>query len=262
MIRCYIVDDEPAARDLLREFAEDQDELDVEGCFGDPVEALEAINQDPPDILFLDVEMPRLTGFELLSSLEGDRLPVVVFTTAYDEYAVGAFEVSAVDYLLKPFHEERFEEAVRRAIAAVEARRANRTSESADPNDRALRRLIGEVARTDTRRVGRIAVKAGHRIKLLPTEQIDYIEAEGNYVRVHVGDESYLLRDSMTAMEEKLDSERFARVHRKHIVNVGRVSELEPLFKGEYVLVLRGGRRVTTGRTYRDRVREIFDLEA
>lgn len=258
-IRCIIVDDEAHARELLREYAVAHTEIEIVGSYGDPIAAVEAIGHLEPELIFLDVEMPRLNGFELLASLDWDHLPAVVFTTAYDEHAVRAFEVSAVDYLLKPFHEERFGEAVGRAATAVRSGRAER-GEHRQPGEEHLRRLLQSMRGSESLRAARIAVRAGHRIRLLPIDTIDFIESEGNYIRIHSGSESYLMRETLSGFHQRLDPGSFARVHRKHIVNVHRVVELEPLFKGEYVLGLRGGRRVTTGRTYRDHIREIFEL--
>ena len=261
-IRCVIVDDEPDARELLRELVAGHAGLEVIGDYGDPVEALEAITDDPPELLFLDIEMPGLNGFELLGSLDWAHLPAVIFVTAYDEYAVRAFEVNAVDYLLKPFHRQRFDAAIDKAVAAIRARARHPAAADDGGMRGALRSVLNEMARNTPSHTARFAVKAGHRIRLLPADAIDLIESEANYVRLHAGNDSYVLRDSLSAVEARLEPSLFARVHRKHIVNVARVQEIEPLLRGEYVLIMRGGRRVTTGRTYRARVRELFDLRA
>jgi two-component system LytT family response regulator len=186
--------------------------------------------------------MPGLDGFGVLESLRVPRLPVVVFVTAYDRYAVKAFEIHALDYLLKPFHRGRFEETVRRAKTAVRRGAADHVS-----------RVFGwlEAARPEPRRVRRFLVKASGRVLFVPAEEIDWIEAAGNYVRLHVGAASHLIRETMAKVEARLDPERFVRVHRSAIVNVERIRELQPMFRGEYSAVLRNGARVMVSRGYR-----------
>lgn len=255
---CAIIDDEPGSRELLEELAETRDDLELIGSWGDPVEAINQMESHRPDVILLDVEMPGLDGFELLASLDWEPLPVIVFVTAYDEYAVRAFEVNAVDYLMKPVGEERFEAAMDRAARAVRERR--RKGGVADAvRDEALRSFLHDVAATRGY-LQRIPVKSGSRIRLVPADRIDLIESAGNYARLHSGKESFLIRDSLSRLEERLDPAQFLRVHRRYIVNVTRVEELDPLFRGEYMLVLGGGRRIGTGRTYRDVVRETFEI--
>jgi two-component system, LytTR family, response regulator len=247
-IRALIVDDEPHARARVRELLGGQADVMVTGECGNGREAIAAIRRDRPDLVFLDVQMPGIGGFGVLEALEPAQAPAVVFVTAFDEFAVRAFEVHALDYLLKPFDGPRFLRSLERARDAVRRRRAGQLDD----------RLAGLLARLDTgdRYLRRVLVKAGSRTVLLRTEEIDWLESAANYVRVHVGRERHLLRETMTALEDKLDPDRFVRIHRSTIVNLDRVRELEPYFHGDYVLRLADGTRLTLSRSYRDRVQE------
>lgn len=258
-VRVLIVDDEPPARRRVRRLLADSPGFEVIGECRDGVEALDAIRAQRPDLVLLDVQMPEVDGFDVLEALNEDEVPTVVFVTAYDEYAVRAFEARALDYLLKPFDAERFDTVMSRArehvirrdalgprlVALLEDVRVSAAGGRRDP---------------DARPLERIPIRKKDRVRVLSATNVDYIEAAGNYVRIHVGDESHLLRDTLKNLESQLDPDRFVRVHRSRIVNLERVRELEPLFKGEFVLKLRDGTRVRTGRTYRDRVRELFHL--
>ena len=241
-IRVVIVDDEPLARKRLRDLLDGDPEIELVAEASDGRSAVRAVEKAEPDLLFLDVRMPGLDGFGVLDSLRVPRLPVVVFVTAYDRYAVKAFEIHALDYLLKPFHRARFEETLRRAKEAVRRGAADH-----------LARVFGwlEEAEASGRSVRRFLVKASGRVVFVRSEDIDWIEAAGNYVRLHVGKASYLIRKTMTKIESGLNPDQFARVHRRAIVNVDRIRELEPMFRGEYSAVLRDGSRVTVSRGYR-----------
>jgi two-component system LytT family response regulator len=252
-IRTLIVDDEPLARSRVRELLSAQPDVEVLGECGNGREAVTAIRKRNPDLVFLDVQMPEVTGFEVLEALEPGSTPAVVFVTAFDEFAVRAFEVHALDYLLKPFDRDRFLTSLERARDAVRRRREGGLDQ----------RLAGLLADLGVRRryLQRVLVKSGGRTVLLKTGEIDWIEAAGNYVRLHVGRERHLLRETMTALEEKLDPEQFVRVHRSTMVNLERVRELEPFFHGDYVLKLEDGTRLTLSRTYRERMEQRLGRE-
>lgn len=241
-IRAVIVDDEPLARERLRNLLGRDADVEVVAEASDGRAAVKAIERAEPDLLFLDIRMPGLDGFSVLESLRVPRLPVVIFVTAYDRYAVKAFEIHALDYLLKPFHRARFEETLRRAKEAVRRGAADHLS-----------RLFGwlEDSEPARRKARRFLVKTSGRVVFVRSEEIDWIEAAGNYVRLHVGTASHLIRDTMASVESRLDPDKFARVHRCAIVNIERIRELEPMFRGEYAAVLRDGSRVTVSRGHR-----------
>ncbi|MGE0443920.1 MAG: LytR/AlgR family response regulator transcription factor [Vicinamibacterales bacterium] len=247
-IRTLVVDDEPMARERVLALLRQEQDVEVIGECGDGSEAVSAIQQQSPDLVFLDVQMPGCTGFDVIQNVGADRMPTVVFVTAYDEYALKAFEVHALDYLLKPFGKDRFQETLRHAREALDHRRAGELG-------RRLLALVHDV-KPEPQRQDRLIVKSGGRVFFLRTEEIDWIEAAGNYVRLHLGEESHLFRETMNNMEAKLDQRRFARIHRSRIVNVERIRELQPWFNGEYVVILRDGTRLTLSRNYRERLQE------
>jgi two-component system LytT family response regulator len=235
-IRVIIVDDEPLAREGIRTFlAEEPDAQIIREC-ADGAEAVRAIEQRKPDLVFLDVQMPRLTGFDVLEALADDWAPLVIFTTAHDEHAIRAFEVNALDYLLKPFSQARFRAAMQRAREQLAAR-----SGGGDP------RLVSLLAglRAGTRQPPRILVKSADRVVFVRADEIDHIEAAGNYVVLHAGKERHIARETMAAMEARLASAGFMRVSRSAIVNLNRISELQPLAApGEFCVVLKTGARL------------------
>lgn len=250
-IRTLIVDDEPLARQRVRDLLESAADVRVVGECADGEVALEAIEREEPELLFLDIQMPEVDGFELLEALAPERMPVVVFVTAYDEFALRAFEAHAIDYLLKPFYRPRFEAALERARAQVLHRRERGT-------DARLRELLDSLP--DRRRhPERFVIRNGPRIFFVRTEEVDWIGAEGNYARLHVGERSHLLRETMTRLEERLDPARFLRVSRSAIVNVDRIVEVQALAKGSYVLLLRSGAKVESSSSYRRRILELID---
>lgn len=251
-IRALVVDDEPLARERIRTLLADEADIEVVAECGDGVEAVRAIEELDPDLVFLDVQMPEVDGFEVLEAIGPDRAPVVVFVTAYDEYAIRAFDVHALDYLLKPFDRERFEEAVGRARASVRAR--------AGVDREKLARLLDEL-REERRYLERIVVKTAGRVVFLAVDEIDWIGGAGNYIELHAGGRKHLVRDTLKAMESKLDPDTFVRVHRSHIVNLDRVRAMEPWFHGEYVLTLEDGTELRASRTYSDRLRRFLDNE-
>lgn len=249
-IRALVVDDEPLARDRVLSLLQQEEDIEVVGECGDGLQAVAAINDHSPDLVFLDVQMPGHNGFEVIQAVGAERMPIVIFVTAYDEYALRAFEVHALDYLLKPFGRDRFQETLRHSRAALERRRAGDLG-------RRLLALVNDIKRDpEPPRLDRLVVKSGGRVFFLETDDIDWIEASGNYVRLHLGQESHLFRETMTRIEARLDSRRFLRIHRSRIVNTERVKELQPRFNGEHVIVLKNGTRLTLSRAYRDKLQE------
>jgi two-component system LytT family response regulator len=247
-IRTLVVDDEPIARERILSLLEQESDVEVIGQCSDGVQAVSAINQHAPDLVFLDVQMPGTDGFGVIQNIGADRMPTVVFVTAYDEYALKAFEVHALDYLLKPFGRDRFQETLKHAREQLERRRAGDLG-------RRLLALVHDL-KPEQPRLERLVVKSGGRVFFLRTDEIDWIEAAGNYVRLHLGEESHLFRETMNGMEGRLDSRRFVRIHRSRIVNTERIKELQPWFNGEYVVILRNGTRLTLSRGYREKLQE------
>jgi two-component system LytT family response regulator len=247
-IRALVVDDEPLARDRVMSLLQQEEDVEVIGECHDGTQAVAAIHNQSPDLVFLDVQMPGHNGFEVIEAVGADRMPPVIFVTAYDEYALRAFEVHALDYLLKPFGRERFRETLQHARQALDRRRAGDLG-------RRLLALVNDI-KPEPSKLERLVVKSGGRVFFLRTDQIDWIEAAGNYVRLHLGEESHLFRETMTRMEARLDTRQFVRIHRSRIVNTDRVKELQPWFNGEYVVVLQSGTRLTLSRGYRDKLQE------
>jgi two-component system LytT family response regulator len=243
-IRTLIVDDEPVARSRLIGLLKAEPDLTVVGECADGVAAVSAIDEVVPDLVFLDVQMPELNGFDVTRAVGPDRMPVVVFVTAYDEYALQAFEVHAVDYLLKPFSAERLKLAVMHARSLVAQRRASSL------NEQLLAMLPEPRPRSPYR--DRILIKSSGRIYFVRTSDIDWCEAAGNYIRLHTGREEHLIRDTMTRFESELDPHRFVRIHRSTIVNMDRIQEMRPLFNGEYLVQLQSGARLTMSRGHRE----------
>lgn len=249
MIRTLICDDEPLARERVRSLVSDQPGLEVVGEATDGDQAVQAILSQQPDLVFLDVQMPRRTGFDVIREVGPDRMPAVVFVTAYDQYAIKAFDVHAVDYLLKPFDRDRFEGAVDRVRKTLDAQEGGALKTQ-------LMQLVRDLQPATAAKQDRLVVKSGGRLFFLRTDEIDWIEAAGNYVRVHVGKDAHLLRETMNAIEGRLDQKTFLRIHRSRIVNMERVKELHPWFNGDYAVILRDGTKLMLSRGYRDRLQE------
>ena len=245
-IRALIVDDEPLARERIRMLLESEPGIEIVAECRNGTEALRAVGELAPDLVFLDVQMPELTGFDVLYRLDPASMPVIIFVTAYDQYALQAFEVSALDYLLKPFDRERFTKALTRARAELDRRKAGSVNEQ-------VLKLLSELQRSK-KHLEKLIVRAGGRVFFLRADEIDWIEAAGNYVRLHAGKEEYLYRETMTKLESQLNPERFARIHRSTIVNVDRIKELQPWFRGDYMVVLRDSRKLVLSRGYRSRL--------
>jgi two-component system LytT family response regulator len=247
-IRTLIVDDEPLARDRLRSLLGERPSFTVVGECANGADAVEAMRAERPELVFLDVQMPELDGFEVLEAIDPDEWPAVVFVTAYDQYALRAFDVHALDYLLKPFDRPRFERALGRAEAELRDRRSGASS------DAKLAALI-ESLRRDRQRPHRLVVKTGGRVFFVNVADIDWIEAAGNYVNVHVGAASHLLRDTMKHLETQLAGARFARLHRSAMVNADRIRELQQNADGDWEVVLIDGTRLNAGRDADARLR-------
>lgn len=246
-IRTLVVDDEPLGRERITALLADEADVEVVGECGDGPSALEAIQREQPHLVFLDVQMPERDGFFVMESLERGKLPFVVFVTAYDNYALRAFEVRALDYLLKPFDRARFA----RALERVRSELAHLES------DALAQRVLAMASDYKPDRSvpsDRLVIKSGGRVFFLRAREIDWIEAAGNYLKLHVGPESHMIRQTMAAIEEQLDPSTFFRIHRSQIVNIDRIKEMQPLFNGEYEVVLRTGARLTLSRGYRDKL--------
>jgi two-component system LytT family response regulator len=248
-IRALIVDDEPLARERLQRLLHGEPEIEVIGQCADGREAIDAIHKNLPELVFLDIQMPELGGFEVLEAINRESVPVIVFVTAHDKFALRAFEVHAVDYLLKPFDRERFQTALGRAIERVKQRDKVATQQRQAA-------LLAEL-KPPARPSERLAVKSGGRVVFVKLNDIDWIEAAHNYIELHVGKESHLLRETLNAIEARLDPDRFVRISRSAIVNIERIKELQPLFHGEYTVTLQNGTRVTLSRRYRDKLKQL-----
>jgi two-component system LytT family response regulator len=255
-MRVLLVDDEPLVRRGLLAFLAAEPDVSVVGECRDGREAVDAVRALRPDVLFLDVQMPELDGFGVLEALGSELPPAIVFVTAFDAYAIRAFDVHAVDYLLKPFDEARFQTAlarVRARLAHAESTLDARLDARVDARLTALlAQLRGEGRSAQEDWLARIAIREADRVTYVSTGDVDWLEADDNYVRVHARGSARLVRETLKSLEARLDPRHFARVHRSAIVNLERVRELRPTFNGEYVVVLATGARLTLSRSYRD----------
>lgn len=243
MIRVLIVDDEPIARRGIRQQLWGEADLEVIGECGDGAAAIDAITGLAPDLVFLDIQMPEVGGFDVVEAIGIVRMPAVVFVTAYDEHALRAFDVHAVDYVLKPIDRHRFRTAVERA--------RRRLAHAPGQLDRRIAAALGELGRPAQDYAKRLAIKGDGRVILVDVDEVDRLEAAGNYVEVHSGARHHLVRETMASLEARLDPARFVRVSRSSIVNADRVRELQPMFNGDFVVVLRDGTKVAGSRRYR-----------
>lgn len=248
MIHALIVDDEPLARKKVRNFLKPHPDFEIIGeCVGGE-EAANAILRVKPDVVFLDIRIPQMDGFRVLESIEPQLLPQVVFMTAHDEYAVKAFEVQALDYLLKPFNRGRFDETISRIRHRVHHGKN-------EPNGRFLEWLCQTAAAGEN--PDRLVVKTDGRILLLHTCRIEWIEAQGDYVLLHAGKDSYLTRETMQALENRLNPRKFLRIHRSAIVNLEFVNEFKPVWSGDYKVFLRNGAQLTLSRAFRRKLQTV-----
>ncbi|MEP6733694.1 MAG: LytTR family DNA-binding domain-containing protein [bacterium] len=258
--RVLIADDEPPARVRVRAMLASHPTYEIISEVGDGAAAVDVMLSERPDIVFLDIRMPELDGFEVIDALisASGAMPAIVFVTAYDAFAVKAFEVGALDYLLKPFDQPRFDRALESAAERIELRalRAAGGTEAmlVDPGIDSFLRTV----RSQRARPSRFLVRRGRQMQFVRAEEIDWLDAQGNYVRLHIGGRAHLLRDTMTAMETKLDPVQFVRVHRSAIVNIDRVAHIEPHVHGEFEVTMRDGARLTTSAAHSAKLRALL----
>jgi len=252
-IRTLIVDDMKLARGHIKQYLIKDAEIEIVGECANGREAVKAINDKKPDLVFLDVQMPGVDGFGVIEKIGVEQMPAIIFVTAFDEFALKAFDANATDYLLKPFDEERLTRAVARAKKGI------KHPKPIDLDER-LRRVLEEVRPMQTPKyLKRIAVKNAAHTFILPTDDIDWIGAAGNYVELHVGRETYLIRERLSQLEEKLDPEKFVRVHRSTIVRVDRIKKLHPLFNDDHVIELYTGAKLNASRTYNEKLLSLLN---
>jgi two-component system LytT family response regulator len=249
-LKVLIADDEPLAREGLRLMMDGDPRVEAIYEARNGREAIAAIRAHQPQLVLLDIQMPGVDGFAVVEAFGADRMPSTIFVTAHDQYAIRAFEVSAVDYLLKPVSHERFGKAFERAVERLRV-------VSTDETTLQLRTMLDAIARPP-RRLTRLAIRTGEKTMFLSVEAIDRIEASQNYVRVHAGQASHLVHVSMNAIEASLDPDAFIRIHRSHIVNLKRIKQLWSIAHGQYVVELISGERLQSGRTYGDRIRTLL----
>ncbi|MFB3786024.1 MAG: LytR/AlgR family response regulator transcription factor [bacterium] len=249
-IRVLIADDEPLARERIRRFLESDPEIEIRGECGNGLETVAALEELRPDLVFLDIQMPELDGFGVIQCTGVERMPAIVFVTAYDQYAVKAFEAHALDYLLKPFSRERFRQSLAWAKEVIAK------GQSQILNQRVLEFLRDY--QPAPRYLERIIVKSAGRIQLLKTDESDWFQAAGNYVEIHVRTQIHLIRETMNHLETRLDPARFQRIHRCTIVNLDRIQEIHTYFNNEYVVILKDGAKLTMSRKYKEKLSSLF----
>jgi len=249
-IRCMIVDDEPLGRERIASLLRSLPDAELVSSCSNGSDAIEAIGELLPDLLFLDVQMPEVDGFGVLAALARTTMPEVIFVTAHDRYALKAFEVHAQDYLLKPFDPDRLFDAFHRAAERVRQRRMGASSAQ-------LLAFIDDMERVRSHRT-RVPIKANGRVTFLPVGEIDWIESADNHVKIHTNGDTHLLRRTLQNMQASLSPAEFVRVHRSAIVNVARIKEIQPWFNGEYVVLLRDGTKVNSSRGYRARLEALM----
>jgi len=253
-IRAIIVDDEPFARQGIRRELERSGSMKIIAECANGRAAVKAIQEQRPDLVLLDLQMPELDGFGVVEAVGVEQMPVVIFITAYDQFALKAFESQALDYILKPFDSERFQKALRRAEKRIEQ------GSLEGFNSRLIGLLEAAANHSDSSIfLERVVVRKSGKIFFLSVNDIDWIEAEDNYVRLHVGTESHLVHGTLSGLEATLDPGRFLRVHRSTMMNLSRVKDLQPMFHGEYAILLENGTRLTSSRSYKDKLRNFLE---
>ena len=245
-IKALIADDEPLARKFIRRMLKDDRDVEIVAECNDGKSALAMIRKHNPDVVFLDVQMPEMDGFAVLEAISHEHMPEIVFTTAYEQYAIRAFELHALDYLLKPFDQARFRDALKHVKEQLVARQN-------DDTRRQINALL-ENMKTRPEYLERLIIKADGRISFLNTRDVDWIEADDKYVHLHINKTAHMVRQTLSALESQLDPRKFLRVHRSAIVNVDRIKELHPLFNGEHTIVLEDGTKLTLSRNYKDKL--------
>src|SRR5215216_1356488 len=248
-IGALIADDETLARKFIRRILRDDHDIEIVGECSNGTETVAMIRKHNPDVVFLDVQMPEMDGFAVLESIGVDQLPEIIFTTAYEQYAIRAFDLHALDYLLKPFDQARFKDAIKHA--------KERFRSQHHKDGRLQMRALLESIKNKPQYLDRLVIKAGGRITFLSTDEINWIEADDKYVHLHTGKINPMVRQTLSAIETQLDPRKFRRVHRSAIVNVERIKELQPLFSGEHSILLDDGTKLTLSRNYKDK---LFDL--
>ena len=249
-IRALIADDETLARKFIGQMLKDDRDFEIIGECGNGKETVAMIRKESPDIVFLDVQMPEMDGFAVLESIGIERLPEIIFTTAYEQYAIRAFELHALDYLLKPFDQTRFKDAIKYAKERFRSERRN--------DGRMQISALLENIKNKPQYVERLVIRSSGRITFLRIDEINWIEADDKYVHLHAGKARPMVRQTLSAMEVQLDPAKFRRVHRSAIVNVERIAELQPLFSGEYSILLQDGTKLTLSRNYKDKLFELL----
>lgn len=250
--RTLIVDDMLLARKRLRRVLSKDSEIEIVGECADGKEAVEAVRELKPDLMFLDVQMPETDGFQAVAEIGVENAPVTVFVTAFDHFALKAFEVHALDYLLKPFDVERLKKTVERAKELI------RNRETDHPADKRLIALLKDI-KNEPKYLKRLTVRSRGKTVFVAVDDIDYIEAEGNYLSVQTGKEAHLIRSAMHQFENRLDPEKFARIHRSTIINIDRVKEMHPLFNGDQLVIMKNGKELVLSRNYRDRLKDLLE---
>ena len=249
-LRLLMADDEPVALRRMRRLLRSADDVEIIGECGDGGSAVEAIRDLKPDIVLLDVQMPELDGFGVVQALGADTLPAIIFVTAYDRYALRAFDVHALDYVLKPVDQERLLLAIDRARTRIATHRRH-------TSDSRMVALLEDLA-SQRRYLTRVPVRSDRSVRVIDLADVDWISAADNYVTLHVGGREHLLRDTMLRLERQLDPTRFVRIHRSTIVQVDRIAELLPAFHGDYTVVLKDGVRLTLTRSYRPKIEDVL----
>ncbi|RPI75948.1 MAG: DNA-binding response regulator [Ignavibacteriales bacterium] len=250
MIKTIIVDDEELARERIMRFLNENEEFKVVADCRNGKEAFEAINKYKPDLVFLDIQMPGMNGFDILEQLKGN-IPYIIFVTAFDEFAVKAFEVQALDYLLKPFDRERFNLSLDRAVKQIKDSEENEIKKK-------FISLLKYVKSDEEKYPDRFIVKQSGKISFVPVNELNYLEATGNYIKLVTSNGSYLLRETMNNIEKKLAPGKFIRIHRSFIVKTEMIKELKPYFNGEYIVVLKSGKELKSSKTYKESINSLL----
>jgi two-component system LytT family response regulator len=267
-IRAIIVDDESLAREALRLMLKDDPEMELIAECRNGREAVQAIRQQSPDLVFIDIQMPETDGFQVIEEIGVKNMPVTIFVTAYDKHALRAFAAHALDYLLKPFDHDRFDSALQRAKTLIRQRELGVMNENLFALLNDVKSLAGASSETSSNKtrdvdhkepISRVVIKSGGRIYFLKVEEIDWVEGAGDYLSLHSGSQTHLIRETMGSFHAKLDPKKFLRIHRSTIVNVERVKDIRPLFKGEYIITLTGGKRLKSSRGYRHELQALLD---
>lgn len=245
MFKVLIIDDEPLACDLVQEYLQEFEMIEVAGRCHDGFEGMKAIAELKPDLVFLDVQMPKITGFEMLELLE--EPPAIIFTTAFDEYAIQAFEKNAVDYLLKPYSEDRFKQAVQRFLDRPDEKRA-------------ATRSVSEHSRASSQTSDRVVIKDGAKIRIIPINEVERLEADDDYVKVYSKQGNFMKKQTLKNFEDGLSGDHFVRVHRSHLVNLMHIERIDPYEKNAHVALLKSGERIPVSRSGYQRLKDLLQL--